>query len=143
MRWLHLAVGVARVIGFLGTGQYMDKVHDHLRGMDDARRLLFRSTHLYLLFGSLVNLGLGLYLRSATGWRRWVRLVGSLLILSTPFLAAAGFFTEPWLTGIERPYTRPAACGCLAGMLLHLLCFSSDSEAKCDKPSATSELPRE
>jgi hypothetical protein len=126
---LHLAVGVAGVLGFLGTGQYMDKVHDHLRGMDDARRLLFRSTHLYLLFGSLVNLALGLYLRPAFGWRRWVRPVGSVLVLATPFLAAAGFFTEPWLSGLERTCSRLAAYGCFSGMLLHLVCLQAGREA--------------
>jgi hypothetical protein len=125
MRWLHLAVGIAGVVGFLGTGQYMDKVHDHLRSMDDARRLLFRSTHLYLLFTSLVNLALGLYLQPALGWRRWVRRVGSALLLATPFLAAAGFFTEPWLSGLDRPYSRWAAYCCLAGMLLHFVCLSN------------------
>ena len=36
------------VIAFLG----MDLAHEHLRGMDDARRLLFRSTYIY----SLLNL---------------------------------------------------------------------------------------
>lgn len=121
MRWLHLTVGIAGVVGFLATGQYMDRFHDHLRGMDDTRRLLFRSTHIYLLFGSLVNLSLGLHLRPTRGWRRWVRGTGSVLILATPFLAAAGFFTEPWLSKLERPYTRPAAYGCLAGVLLHLV----------------------
>ena len=123
MRWVHLTVGIAGVIGFLATGQYMDKVHDHLRGMDDARRLLFRSTHLYLLFGSLLNLALGLYLSPARGWRRWVRFVGSWLVVTTPFFAAAGFFVEPWLSDLDRPYTRPAAYGALAGMLLHLICW--------------------
>ena len=126
MRWFHLAVGVVGVVAFLGTGQYMDRVHDHLRGMDDARRLLFRSTHLYLLFGALVNLALGLYLRPAGGWRRWVRAAGSLLVLATPFLATVGFFVEPWLSDLERPYSRPAAYGCLAGMLLHLIGWTPD-----------------
>ena len=143
MRWLHLAVGVAGVVGFLGTGQYMDLVHDHLRGMDDTRRLLFRSTHLYLLFASLVNLALGLYLRPASGWRWWVRSVGSVFILASPFLAAAGFFTEPWLSGLERPYSRPAAYGCLAGMLLHLVCLSASKEASRAQPDGTKDQPRE
>ena len=142
MRWLHLAVGVAGVVGFLGTGKYMDKVHDHLRGMDDARRLLFRSTHLYLLFGSLVNLVLGMYLRPAFGWRWWVRLVGSALILATPFLAAAAFFSEPWLSGLERPYTGPAAYGCLAGMLLHLVCLQAGREASRAEPDTPVDGPR-
>lgn len=136
MRWLHLIVGLVGVVGFLGTGQYMDKVHDHLRGLDDARRLLFRSTHLYLLFSSLVNLALGLYLRPTLGWRRWVRAVGSVLILATPFLAAAAFFTEPWLSGLERPYTRPTAYGCLAGMLLHLVCLSAGAGPGRAEPDA-------
>ena len=140
---MHLAVGVAGVVGFLGTGQYMDLVHDHLRGMDDTRRLLFRSTHLYLLFGSLVNLALGLYLRPALGWRRWVRPVGSLLILATPFLAAAGFFSEPWLSGLERPYTRAAAFGCLAGMLLHLACWSAGEEASRAERDVPADRPRD
>ncbi|HVK08649.1 MAG TPA: hypothetical protein VM597_07715, partial [Gemmataceae bacterium] len=69
MRRLHLALGLLGVVGFLSTGQYMDRIHDHLRGMDDARRLLFRSTHLYLLFGSLLNLALGLSLAPAGGWQ--------------------------------------------------------------------------
>jgi hypothetical protein len=119
----------------------MDLVHDHLRGLDDARRLLFRSTHLYLLFGALVNLALGLYLRPALGWRRWVRPVGSVLILATPFLAAAGFFTEPWLSGLERPYTRAAAYGCLAGMLLHLACWSGGEEASRAERDAPADRP--
>lgn len=122
MKWLHLAVGIVGVLGFLATGQYMEYLH--VRGMDDARRLLFRSTHIYLLFTSLVNLALGLHLRPASGWRWWLRTPGSLLVLSSPFFAAAGFFTEPWLTDLDRPYTRPAAYGCLAGMVLHLMCWT-------------------
>jgi hypothetical protein len=126
LRWLHLAVGVVGIVGFLLTGQYMDKVHDHLRGMDDARRLLFRSTHIYLLFCSLVNLALGLYFRPGIGWRHWIRLLGSLLVLAAPFLEAVGFFSEPWLSGLDRPYSRPAIYGCFAGMLLHLIALSPE-----------------
>jgi hypothetical protein len=131
MRLLHLVVGIAGVVGFVLTGQYMDRVHDHLRGMDDTTRLLFRSTHLYLLFVSLINVGLGLYLRPRGGWRRWMQSLGSLVLLAAPFVAVAGFCTEPWLTGLARPYTRPLAYGCLAGMLLHLACYSP-AEHRCE-----------
>jgi len=130
VRWVHLVVGVAGLVGFLATGQYMDRVHDHLRGMDDARRLLFRSTHIYLLFGALLNLALGLYLPPARGWRWWLRSAGSALIVASPFLAAAGFFTEPWLSGLDRPYSRPAIYGCLAGVLLHLVCLRAPASRR-------------
>lgn len=119
MRWLHITVGVGGLFAFLATGQYMDHVYDHLRGMDDTRRMLFRSTHLYLLFTSLVNLALGLYLRPAVGWQRWVQAVGSVLLLAGPFLTAIGFFTEPWLSGLQRPYSAPATYCCLGGALVH------------------------
>jgi hypothetical protein len=135
LKWLHVIVGIVGVIGFLATGQYMDRVLDHLRGMDDARRLLFRSTHVYLLFGSLLNLALGLYLQPACGWRSWVRPTGSALIVIAPFLAAAGFFTEPWLSGLARPFSSPAAYCCLAGMLVHLLCWSPGAPTRASTPA--------
>jgi hypothetical protein len=120
VRRVHLVVGLAFVVGFLMSGQYMDRAYDHLRGMDDARRMLFRSTHIYLLFAALLNLSLGLYLADEpSGWRRWLRGIGSALVLAAPPLLATGFLVEPWLTGLDRPYSRPAIYGSLAGLLLH------------------------
>ena len=122
MRSLHLIVGWVGVVAFLVSGQYMDLRLDHLRGMDDATRLLFRSTHIYLLFTSLLNVAVGFGLsREPTRWWRWVRCLGSTLILAGPFLTGAAFLTEPWLSGLERPYSRLAVYGSLTGMLLHLL----------------------
>jgi hypothetical protein len=121
MRQLHLATGLLALLAFLASGQYLDLAHDHLRGLDDATRMLFRSTHIYLLFAALLNLALGLYLAPPGGWRLWVQRAGSLLVLAAPWLLAAAFLTEPWLTGLERPYSRPARYGSLAGMLLLLV----------------------
>jgi hypothetical protein len=121
MRRVHLVVGLVALAGFLASGQYMDRGYDHLRGLDDATRLLFRSTHIYLLFSALLNLALGLYLVPAPpGWRRGVQHLGSALLLAAPLLFAAGFLTEPWLSGLARPYSRPGIIGCLAALVLHL-----------------------
>jgi hypothetical protein len=62
MRRLHLVTGLVSVAAFLASGLYMHLRYDHLRGMDDVLRLLFRSTHIYLLFAALLNLALGLYM---------------------------------------------------------------------------------
>ncbi len=122
MRRPHLWMGLVGVVAFLASGQYMARVHDYLRGMDDATRMLFRSTHLYLLLTSLLNLALGLYATDApAGWRRVTQRLGSLLVLAAPPLIAVAFLHEPWLTDLDRPFSRPALIGTLVGMLLHLL----------------------
>lgn len=129
---LHLLVGLATVIMFLLTGQYLDIRYDHLRGMDDATRLLFRSTHIYLLFSGLLNLALGLYMTGESGSGReragdtapggdLLRAIGSVPILIGPLLFLAGFLREPFLGGLARPFSTPALYATLAGMALHWL----------------------
>lgn len=120
MRRLHLVVGLAGVLAFLGTGQYMDRWHDHLTGMESTQRMLFRSTHIYLLLASLINAALGMYLVPAAGLRRGLQAAGSLLLLAAPPLLLLGFSREPWLAGLDRPFSRPAIYASLAGVVLHL-----------------------
>jgi hypothetical protein len=121
MRRVHLVVGLAAIVAFVASGQYMDLRHGHLRGMADGPRLLFRSAHIYLLFAALLNTALGLYAEPAPrGWRRAVQWAGSALVAAAPALLALAFLREPWLADLERPYARPAIYGSLAGVLLHL-----------------------
>lgn len=122
MRRLHFVVGTVFLLAFVASGQFMDLRYDHLRGMDDATRLLFRSTHIYLLFLALVNLTLGLYLTARPpGWRLWLQRIGSVPILVAPFVQGVGFLTEPWMSGLERPYSRTAVIGGFVGMMFHLV----------------------
>jgi hypothetical protein len=121
MRRLHFAVGLIALVAFLASGLTMRLGYNSLRGLDDATRLLFRSTHIYLLFAALLNLVLGLYGEPAPGvWRAWLQRVGSALLVLAPVFAALAFLHEPWLSGLDRPYARPAIIGSLAGVLLHL-----------------------
>jgi hypothetical protein len=122
LRIAHLVVGVVGIVAFIATGQYMDLYHAHLVGMPDVQRMLFRSTHIYLLLASITNAALGLHLTpSMSGWRRVVAGVGSTLLLLAPLLILIGFSTEPWLSNLDRPYSRPALFGSLAGIVLHLV----------------------
>lgn len=41
IRRVHLVVGMAGIVAFLGTGLYMDRVHGHLFGYDDDGSELF------------------------------------------------------------------------------------------------------
>ena len=122
LRRLHLLVGLLGILAFLATGQYMDRFHDHLRGYDDTTRMLFRSTHVYLLLASVTNALLGLYLRPADArWRRGLQLVGSLALLAGPPLFLIGFCTEPYLSALARPWSRPAIYLALGGVVFHLV----------------------
>ena len=122
MKRLHLVIGVAGVIVFILTGQYMDRWLSHLSGMADLPRMLYRSAHIYLLLGSLLNLLLGLYVTEApAGWRRWARRIGSVPIALAPLVFIVAFAREPHLAGSIRPYAAPALEGVLFGAVLHAI----------------------
>lgn len=117
MRRIHLVVGVAGVIAFILTGQYMDRWLGHLSGMPDLPRMLYRSAHIYLLLGSLLNLVLGLYLVDhLPGWRRWVSRGGSVLVAVAPILFLVAFAREPLRDDTHRPYAGPAIYGTVLGV---------------------------
>ena len=122
MRTVHRIVGITMLIAFRGTGLYMDRMLGHLRGMTDARRMLFRSDHIYLLLAALLNLALGLYLTLRTERvARMLQIAGSAAIIVAPFLFLMAFFTEPWMANLARPWTRPAIYLIFGGALAHLL----------------------
>ena len=122
MRRLHLLIGSSALTAFLASGAYMELHFHHLSGFDEATRLLFRSTHIYLLFAALLNLALGTCAeRRDLGWRRWTRRIGSVLVMVAPILCVLAFLREPWLTRLSRPYTVPAVIICVAGVLCHVV----------------------
>lgn len=122
LRRLHLAWGALGIVAFLLTGQYMDRVHNHLIGQPDGVRMLFRSAHIYLLLAALMNLLLGIYGRPTQAhWARVTQTLGSLAVLAGPPLFLAAFAWEPWLAGLDRPWARPGIFLALAGGLLHAL----------------------
>lgn len=94
MKRLHLIIGITVVVIFLLTGQYMEYVHNRI--LPDGTRMLYRSRHIYLLLSGLLNLILGIYfVPQSRGWRKIIQIVGTILILLSPALLLAGFFSDP------------------------------------------------
>jgi hypothetical protein len=120
-RRVNLILGILGVVAFLATGQYMDRRFDHLRGMADAPRLLFRSAHIYLLFSSLLNLLVGAYWAPGrSSLRRGLQGIGSVLVGLGPIVFIVAFLREPWLHDLARPFARLGIYASFAGVLLHV-----------------------
>ena len=104
LRKTHLIVGILGLILFVLQGQYMDLALAHLVGMEDAPRMLFRSSHIYLLLAALLNVVLGVYMRGNIRFLiPELQLVVSSIVLVAPFALLAGFFLEPHLADFMRP----------------------------------------
>jgi len=121
MRVFHLIFGALLLVIFLLTGQYMDRFHNHLAGVPDGVRMLYRSRHIYILLAALLNLTLGVYYCARPGrLRKGLQLTGSALVVFASALFVAAFVYEPTLTGLHTPYSRPAIYVIAWGTLLHL-----------------------
>jgi hypothetical protein len=124
MKRFHLWFGLAIVVVFLLTGQYMDRRLDHLMYLSDGPRMLFRTRHIYILLAGLLNVGLGSYFsyRPET-WRKALRLAGSILIVAATLLFIVAFFYEPTLAELKTPLSLAGMIAISTGTFLHL--FSS------------------
>ena len=121
-RLLHKITGIVTVLIFLGTGAYMRFNSPGLFESDPTVRMMFRSTHIYILLAGLLNVGLGSYLiLSQQKWRRVLQLIGSSFVLTAPPLLICAFFYEPSSRSVDRPLTLPAMLLLLIGTMSHLV----------------------
>ena len=104
MRRIHLIVGWFFVLVFLSTGMWMRLNFPDAYQGNEAVRLMFRASHIYILAAALLNLMAGIQRESADrGWRLVCQRIGSaVLLVSAPLLTAA-FFIEPGPHQVERP----------------------------------------
>src|SRR5829696_6639951 len=121
MKKIHLIFGVCVVVAFLLTGQYMDKFYNHLDGMPDAPRLLYRTRHIFILLAGLLNLGIGAYFTyRIEPWRRTIQLLGSLLIFAASVLFLIAFFYEPAVVNLHTPLSHWGTYTIATGAILHV-----------------------
>lgn len=122
MTWrrLHATAGILCFIVFVLSGQYMDIALNHLDGMPDGPRLMYRSAHIYMLFTGLLNLVLGTYLTAKTGPQaRVLQTAGSVIMLLLPVLMTISFFLESRDMMLARPIASIAIYLALGGVAVH------------------------
>jgi hypothetical protein len=122
MKKVHLIFGAGVILAFLLTGQYMDKYYNHMVGVSDGPRLLYRTRHIFILLSGLVNLGIGAYFTyRIERWRRAIQLLGSLLIFAASLLYVNAFFYEPKLSNLRTPLSHWGTYAIAAGAVLHVV----------------------
>jgi hypothetical protein len=124
MKKLHLIFGIFALVVFLLTGQFMHRYYNHMVGVEDSVRLLYRTRHIFILLAALLNLGIGIYFNERhQTWRKILQYLGSALIVTGSVLFMAGFFYEPKLENLYTPLSHWGTYTVVAGTVFHL--FSS------------------
>ncbi len=122
LKLAHLIVGGLTVLIFLYTGVYMLWNFPEIYGDNQAMRMMFRASHIYILLAGLLNAALGSYfVFSSERWKQKLQIFGSVLILAATVMLISSFFYEPFLEGIKRPVTLPAVIMLLAGTFGHFI----------------------
>jgi hypothetical protein len=120
LRRYHAAIGAVALVAFALSGQYMHWGLGHLRDMPDVPRLMYRSSHIYLLMAGLLNVALGLYLQLRTaGPARAAQVAGSLMLFASPVFFGWSFWVESQQPSIERHLLRLGIYSSFGGTLLH------------------------
>src|SRR5262249_48663322 len=82
---------------------------------EEAIRYMYRANHVYLLLSSLINIVVGTYRTGVRpGWRGISGLVGSVLMLVSPFALLFAFF-------FEAPHGLPERVATALGVLMLLI----------------------
>lgn len=110
---------------------YMRRHFPGIYAGNEAARMMFRANHIYLLLAAVANLGIGAYVVAhPRGWRRFVQIAASgLVVLGTTLLAAA-FFWEPVTASFARVWTFRGVVLLLAGTVGHLASVLVESGPK-------------
>lgn len=115
LRRAQIALGGLVLIIFLVTGTYM-MAEPPVWESDAGKRMMYRSTHVYILFAALLNFLTGL-LATHPGWERTQHLARGMLMLA-PVTFVAGFFYQSAHFNLPRPLSFWGVVLCLAGTLL-------------------------
>jgi hypothetical protein len=122
MSYIHLIFGLLLFMVFTITGSYMRADFPDKGEIDQAFRMLMRSRHIYILFSSLIHIGLGVYLQIRPQvWRKILQYAGSAMLFLSSILLVRAFVVETYeLHGFSN-ISRYGLYASLAGIILHFL----------------------
>jgi Na+-driven multidrug efflux pump len=120
MRSLHTVIGIVSIVLFVATGIYMKLTFPEPAADDMGVRMMFRSAHVYILLGGLVNLVAGARHVAAAGRPR-LGAVASSFLAGAPVLFTLAFFLEPAPDRVQRPLAATGVLLVLLGAIFYRL----------------------
>ena len=122
MSYAHLIFGIVMFIVFVTTGRYMRVDFPDKDLITPELRLLMRSRHIYILFGALIHLVLGVYLQiRPQRWRQSLQYFGSFLLVVSSGLLLWAFIVETYELQHFSDISRNGIILSLAGVGFHLI----------------------
>jgi hypothetical protein len=123
LKILYLFLGIGGFIFFAWTGRYLRFSYPDKDDLDMGFRVMLRSRHIFLLHFSLLEIGIGVYIRqSAKRVFLIIQSLATVLLITAHALFVYGFFYETAVETIPAtPVIHQAAYLAVAGIVLHLL----------------------
>jgi len=117
---LHVIIGILFIIMFVATGLYLKTLFPESNENYDAVRMMYRSSHIYLLLAALVNISFAIYFISFHNKiARNIQRIGSVLVLIAPIALLVAFIYEPVNQSFDRDITFYGILFILTGCVLH------------------------
>jgi hypothetical protein len=136
IRKIYLYYGIATILIFIATGQYLLHAFPDKTELDLSFRVMQRSRHIFILMSGFTLTALGLYfVLSTIKWIRAAQLLATILLFSANTLFIGGFFYEVDISFIPKtPMIHIATYIGLAGIVLHGSVLLKKDEVKRNKP---------
>lgn len=107
MKKAHLFTGLITFILFIISGQYMFRILELQTWDFNVQRMMYRASHIYILWAGCLNIMLGCYLAfSNRKYIRYMQLTGSLAIIFSQAVLITAFCLEPTTRDVNRDLTR-------------------------------------
>jgi hypothetical protein len=122
MRKFHLIFGILLFVVFVITGRFMRLDFPDKDIIPQDLRILMRSRHIYILFSSFIHILLGVYFQlSATNFRKYLQIFGSVLLTISSCVLIYGFIYETYQTQHFSDISRFGIYFSLGGIIAHFL----------------------
>ncbi len=130
---LHAIVGVIFVAVFVLTGAYMRQELPPPAEDNGVMRMIFRSTHVYILLGALPNFVLAaFYAERSPRPSSLITRFASCCVAIAPLIFTWAFFSEPAPDRWDRPISLLGVIVALTGTLAFAVSSRLDGEQKRD-----------